>query len=91
MHPAVVVLVEEYQHPIEGITSGQPHVKLPCTACMWHVLVMYSMNLHVNVAVDTCMDKNHLIANIVLMYQKSSSCVQRANLNSPRRLLNAPL
>ena len=46
---------------------------------MWHVLVVYPMNLHVVVAVDTCTDKI-IVMNIVLMYQESSACVQRTNL-----------
>ena len=46
-------------------------------------MVMYPMNLHVVVPVDTCMDKNYAL---VLMNQESSACVQRANLDSLRRL-----
>ena len=63
-----VVLVGEYQHLIVGIISGQFHVKISCIACMWHVLVMFPMNLHVLVAADKCMNKNKTVANTVLMY-----------------------
>ena len=92
MNLAVVVLVGEHQHLTAGITSGQPHVRVSCIACMWHVLVMYPMNLNVVVAADTCIHKKqHTVANIVLMYmyQESSTYVQRANLNNLRRLQKA--
>ena len=69
---AVVVLVGGYQHLIEGIISEQSHVKVFCIACMWDVLVMYPMNLHVVFAINTCMDINNTIVNIVLMYLNSS-------------------
>ena len=58
----------EYQHLIAGIISGQSHVKVSCIACMWHVLVMYPVNVHVVVAADKCMDKNNTVVNTVLMY-----------------------
>ena len=57
-------------------------------ACIDHVS---HEPIHVEVAADTCMDKNHTIVNIVVMYKENPACVQRADLNNLRMLLKAPL
>ena len=40
---------------------------------MWHALVIYPMNLHVDVATDTCLDKNHTIVSRLYLYLLCSS------------------
>ena len=72
---AVILLVGEHHYLIVGIS--------PVHSMYWHVMVVYPMTLHVVVAVDTCMDKNHTVVNIVLMYQKVLNVYKaRAYLNS---------
>ena len=63
-----VYAVGEHQYLVVGIISGQKRAKVSCIACMWQVLIMYPVNLHLVVAVDTCLDKNKTVANTVLMY-----------------------
>ena len=69
MHPtnlaAVVPLVGEHHYLIVGIL-GQSCVKVSVQH-VCGIMVMYPMTLHVVVAVDTCMDENHTVVNIVLM------------------------
>ena len=59
----------ERQHLIVGIISGQHCVKVSViAACMWHILVMYSVNLQLLLCIYNMHGKINTVVNTVLMY-----------------------